>query len=88
MKGVERFEVYGCPYKQIPKSVTLFYGDYSGILSGVLAPYRHDEIQNKFSEMIDLYKIWRAHFDGLVAARENPTSGANEIAAFRQSERR
>ena len=52
MKGSERFEVHGCPYKHIPRTVGLFYGDYTDLQDGILAPYRHDEFPNKLAEMI------------------------------------
>ncbi len=87
MKGAQRFEVRGCPYKAIPDTVYAFCSDYFDIQNSLLAPYRPDELPAKFAGMKDTYTVWRAFFQKKVADRDKAEPDAMaEINAFRAKE--
>ncbi len=76
----------GCPYRGITQAATLFYSDYADIQKGFIAPYRANEIPALFSEMKDLYTVWRSILSRKAAERDNPPPAADGIEAFRREE--
>lgn len=80
--------VRGCPFQQIPQSVSLFYADMEKQAEGLLAAYTYLEMPAKYSDMVELYKAWLIYFQKLVRQRDNPSEAGAEIEAFRAKERR
>lgn len=79
--------MYGCPYRGIDATATLFYSDFADIQKGVLLPYHPNEAPARFMEMKDIYAAWLPYLRRKAAERDNPPPAADGIEAFRAEER-